>query len=136
MIAGIAAAAWRKARNKLTEFGVHKLDTHTLESFYTELRRCRMRCDRKPFIERHATDEEHDCVTAQCAPHTCKPLAASTVRQIHSIISGTLSAVERWGWIEASPARVARRPRPKPPEPDPPTPAKPPGSPTRHSARA
>lgn len=49
-------------------------------------------------------------------------MAASTVRQIHSILSGTLAAAERWGWIDSSPARVARRPRSKPPEPDPPTP--------------
>ena len=113
----------RYIRPTLGPIGVRKIDAHALESFYTELRRCRLRCDRKPFIERHATKDEHDCVAAKCAPHTCQPLAASTVRQIHSVISGTLSAAERWGWIDASPARVARRPRPKPPEPDPPTPA-------------
>ncbi|HEY3259857.1 MAG TPA: site-specific integrase [Pseudonocardiaceae bacterium] len=113
----------RYIRPTLGPIPVRKLDTHALESFYTELRRCRLRCDRKPFIERHTTNEEHDCVAASCTPHTCRPLAASTVRQIHSVISGTLSAAERWGWIDTSPARVAHRPRPKPPEPDPPTPA-------------
>jgi len=113
----------RYIRPTLGPIAVRKLEAHALESFYTELRRCRVRCDRKPFIERHANDKEHDCVAAKCTPHECKPLAASTVRQIHSVISGALSAAERWGWIEASPARVTRRPRPKPPEPDPPTPA-------------
>jgi integrase len=49
-------------------------------------------------------------------------MAASTVRQIHSIISGTLSAAVRWDWT-SNPARVAQRPRAKAPEPDPPSPA-------------
>lgn len=113
----------RYIRPVLGTLGVRKLDPHTLESFYTELRRCRMRCDRRPYIERHASDEAHDCAAEKCTPHACKPLSASTVRQIHSVISGTLSAAERWGWIDTNPARVTRRPRPKPPEPDPPTPA-------------
>ncbi|HWM01349.1 MAG TPA: site-specific integrase [Actinophytocola sp.] len=50
-------------------------------------------------------------------------MAASTVRQIHSIISAALTAAERWGWIAANPGRVAHRPRAKAPEPDPPSPA-------------
>jgi integrase len=50
-------------------------------------------------------------------------MAASTVRQIHSIISGALSAAVRWDWLESNPARMAQRPKQKPPEPDPPSPA-------------
>jgi integrase len=111
----------RYIRPALGSVPARKIDAHTLESFYTEVRRCRDRCDGKPFIEKHAVDEAHDCLTAECKPHTCKPLAASTVRQIHSVISGTMAAAERWGWINTNHARVARRPRPKPPEPDPPT---------------
>lgn len=107
----------------LGEQPVRKIDVHTLESFYTELRRCRIRCDGKPFIEKHKADGKHDCAKKKCEPHKCNPLAKSTVRQIHSVISGTLNAAERWGWIDTNPARAARRPRPKPPEPDPPTPA-------------
>jgi integrase len=99
----------------------NKMNARVLESFYAEIRRCRGRCNGKPFIEHHAKGE-HDCVTAKCRPHTCRPLGASTVRQIHSIISGTLSLAERWGWIDTNPARVARRPKPKPSEPDPPSP--------------
>lgn len=106
----------------LGEQPVRKIDAHTLESFYTELRRCRIRCDGKPFIEKHKTEDEHDCAEQKCTVHECNPLAKSTVRQIHSVISGTLAAAERWDWINTNPARVARRPRPKPPEPDPPTP--------------
>ncbi|HEX5403747.1 MAG TPA: tyrosine-type recombinase/integrase [Pseudonocardiaceae bacterium] len=99
-----------------------KITARALENFYAEIRRCRGRCNGKPFIEKHSTEDEHDCVKAKCRPHTCKPLGASTVRQIHSIISGTLSLAERWEWIDVNPAKVARRPKPKPSEPDPPSP--------------
>jgi integrase len=50
-------------------------------------------------------------------------MAPSTVRQIHSVISGALSAAMRWDRLESNPARVAQRPKQKPPEPDPPSPA-------------
>lgn len=101
---------------------VRKIGPRELESFYAELRRCRIRCDRRPFIEKHKADGEHDCVEAKCVPHVCKPMAGSTVRQVHSIISGALNAATRWGWIDANPAKVAQRPKQKPPEPDPPSP--------------
>jgi integrase len=50
-------------------------------------------------------------------------MAASTVRQVHAVISGALSAAVRWDWIAANPARGAQRPRQTPPQPDPPSPA-------------
>ncbi|WP_216206948.1 tyrosine-type recombinase/integrase [Amycolatopsis aidingensis] len=101
-----------------------KIDARALESLYTELRRCRARCDRRPFIEKHkSTEADHDCKARGCKVHTCRPLGASTVRQIHAILSGALGAAERWGWIDGNLARIARRPKQKPPEPDPPTPA-------------
>ncbi|XVV01926.1 site-specific integrase [Actinosynnema sp. CA-248983] len=105
-----------------------KVTARVLESFYTELRRCRLRCDGKPFIERHLKGKkkdrgEHNCETAGCKPHVCRPMAASTVRQIHSIISGTLNAAVRWDWVDGNPATIARKPKQKPPEPDPPSPA-------------
>lgn len=106
----------------LGDMAVNKITARVLEKFYTDLRRCRAQCDGKPFIERHAEDGEHDCVAAECKSHVCKPMAASTIRQIHFIISGTLDAAERWDWISTNPARVARKPKQKPPEPDPPTP--------------
>ena len=99
-----------------------KLSALTLERLYGELRRCRKRCDGRPAIEKHGADGEHDCVASKCRPHVCKPMAASTVRQIHSIVSGALTAAERWGWISANPGRIAQRPRAKTPEPDPPSP--------------
>jgi integrase len=102
-----------------------KLTALRLERFYAELRRCRARCDGRPFVERHAADGEHDCVASSCRPHACRPMAASTVRQIHSIISAALTAAERWGWIAANPVgwrtgrarRRRNRTRPRPPTP-------------------
>lgn len=105
----------------LGDTAVNKITPRMLEKFYTELRRCRVRCDYKPYIEKHAKDGDHDCTAEGCKPHQCKPMGASTVRQIHAIISGTFDAAERWDWVNSNPARVARKP--KRPEPDPPTPA-------------
>jgi integrase len=123
----------RTIRPVLGSFAAKKMDARTLESFYTELRRCRTRCDGKPFIEKHKADGERDCVAEKCKPHVCRPIASSTVRQIHSIISGTLAAAERWGWITSNPARIARRPKQKPRSQIRPPLPKPPGSSKRHS---
>jgi integrase len=112
----------RTIRPALGTVPINKLSARMLETLYAELRRCRIRCDGKPFIE-HKTQDEHDCVEAKCSPHTCKPMASSSVRQIHSILSGVLNAAVRWDWISANPAKVAQRPRQTPPQPDPPSPA-------------
>lgn len=106
----------------LGDEAVSKITARMLENFYADLRRCRVRCDGKPFIEKHKKSGDHDCKAAKCTAHMCKPLAASTVRQIHAILSGTLDAAERCDWIHSNPAHVTRKPRQKPPEPDPPTP--------------
>jgi integrase len=98
-----------------------RLTARTLEMLYGELRRCRVRCDGRPFVEHRSDDAEHDCAKAKCRAHVCRPMAASTVRQIHSIISAALSAAVRWEWLASNPARVAQRPRQKAPEPDPPS---------------
>jgi integrase len=113
----------RHIRPALGAIPIDKLSARNLETLYADLRRCRTRCDGRPHIERHQNDGEHDCAVAGCAPHKCRPMANSTVRQIHSIISGALSAAVRWDWIGSNPARVAQRPRAKTPEPDPPSPA-------------
>jgi integrase len=106
----------------LGDVSLKKLGARELETLYSELRRCRQRCDDKPFIEHKSTDD-HDCTEAECTPHECNPMASSTVRQIHSIISSTLNAAVRWDWIDTNPAKVAKRPKQTPPEPDPPSPA-------------
>jgi len=61
------------------------------------------------------------CVVIECAPHSCKPLSAATIRRIHFAVRGALTAAERWGWITRNPAEVARKPRQPASEPDPPT---------------
>jgi len=111
----------RTIKPAIGNVAIDKLNARTLETLYRQLRRCRTRCDGKPFIERHKSTEQHDCVTLECVPHKCRPMAASTVRQIHSIISGTLTAAVRWDWLGSNPARVAQRPKAKAPEPDPPS---------------
>src|SRR5882724_7871526 len=82
----------RTIRPVLGNLPVRKVDARVLESLYNELRRCRIRCDGTPFIEKHKEDGEHDCKEAKCKPHECNPMATSTVRQIHAIISGALDA--------------------------------------------
>ncbi len=112
----------RTIKPALGTMAIAKLSVRHLETLYAELRRCRIRCDRKPYVE-HRAKGDHDCGDAKCKPHVCKPMAASTVRQIHAIISGALSAAVRWDWLDSNPARLAQRPKQKPPEPDPPSPA-------------
>src|SRR2546423_1547858 len=63
----------------LGDIPIKKLTARTLEKLYAELRRCRIRCDGKPFIE-HNAPGPHDCKAKKCALHECDPLAASTVR--------------------------------------------------------
>jgi integrase len=53
--------------------------------------------------------------------HTCKPMANSTILKIHYVISGALSAAQRWEWVGANPAKVAKKPRQPIPDPKPPT---------------
>lgn len=60
-----------------------------LESFYARLRRCRELCSGRPFVEQHEASGAHDCTKAGCHFHECKPYAASSVRQIHAILSGS-----------------------------------------------
>jgi integrase len=78
----------RVIRPVLGDISVNKLGVRDQSR---STRRCRAPREGRPFIV-HATADEHDCVKAKCKPRECKPLAASTVRQIHSIISGVLNA--------------------------------------------
>ncbi|MCG8918792.1 site-specific integrase [Actinokineospora sp. PR83] len=112
----------RTIKPALGKQAMNKVSARSLENFYTDLRRCRARCDGKPYIEKHKKTNDHDCLTVECKQHKCRGMVASTIRQIHSIISGTMNAALRWDWIDSNPAAIARRPRQKPPEPDPPSP--------------
>jgi integrase len=50
------------------------------------------------------------------------PLAAATVRQVHSILHRALDQAVRWGWITRNPASLASPPRLTPREVRPPRP--------------
>jgi integrase len=63
---------------------VGRLDAATLDTFYARLRRQGGKDGR--------------------------PLAASSVRQIHAILSGALTRAVVWGWISHNPARLASPP--------------------------
>src|ERR1700741_3435750 len=111
----------RVIKPTLGHVAVNRLGANDLESLYAQLRRCRVRCSGKPFIDKHKVDGEHDCTEAECKPHECSPMAASTVRQIHAIISSALDAAMRWSWIDANQAKIAKRPKQEPPRPNPPS---------------
>ena len=131
----------------LGDVPISKLGTRMLERFYAQLRRCSIACDGKRFIV-HRTEGDHDCRTVthrwppgrpsartradhncevsgckvtECQPHTCKPLAAGTVRKVHFVISGALTAAVRWERIDSNPAAGAKKPRQATPQPQPPT---------------
>jgi integrase len=89
------------------------------EQLYAGLRTCRRRCHGRAFVE-HRTPRPHTC-DERCAGHVCKPLAVSSVRQCHAVLSGALSAAKRWGWITVNPLDAAQRPRMPAPQPDPPS---------------
>jgi len=135
-------------RPALGDVPVGKVSAQMLEELYAQLRRCRTRCNGRPFIE-HRVDGPHEChvVThrrppgrrpaagypphdcsamkckiVECSPHVCRPLAQATLRQVHNTVSGALSASVRWEWIKSNPAAVARKPRQPHPDPDPPSP--------------
>ncbi|MFR9807328.1 hypothetical protein ACL02T_34290 [Pseudonocardia sp. RS010] len=114
-----------------------KITTHVLDKLYAELRRCGSRCNRRQFVE-HRVDGPHECrevrhkrppgrapaagypphdcaekgcKVVECKPHVCKPLAAASIRKIHFVIRGAMTAAQRWGWITTNPAELARIPR-------------------------
>lgn len=99
---------------------VAKLDGETFDAFYTVLRTCRAHCGGRSSIE-HRTRDPHDC-DDRCHPHSCRPLAASSIRQIHWCLSGALQRAVRWRWISVNPLDQAVTPKPAKPDPRPPTP--------------
>ncbi len=140
--------ARRYIKPALGDQPVGKVSARTLEQFYAELRRCRARCDGRPFTE-HRVEVEHECrevrhrrppgrppaggypehdcteagcVVKECLPHECKPLGNATISKIHFILSGVFAAAVRWEWIDSNPADVAKKPRHPTPQPEPPTP--------------
>ena len=99
---------------------VGELTPETLDSFYAELRRCRAHCKRKRGAVDHRVTVDHDC-DERCRPHECRPLAPTTIRHIHFIMSGAYKRAVRWRWVSVSPIpQVETPPAPKP-NPQPPS---------------
>ena len=99
---------------------VAALDADALDSFYTELRRCRRHCTGRRSID-HRVDTEHEC-DERCKPHRCKPLSASSIRHMHFILSGAYKKAVRWRWVSMSPMSQASPPAAPTPNPQPPSP--------------
>jgi len=102
----------RTLKPTLGEMSLRKLQ-HRVDLFdrlYTHLRRCNTLCDGRPSVE-HKASGRHDCQVEKCAPHVCRPMAPSTIRRIHSILSGALNYAVAWGWIERNPAAYAHPPK-------------------------
>jgi integrase len=102
-----------------------RLGPQVFERLYADLSRCRRRCNRRPFIEHHPRCRKvagtGDACNAGCKPHECTPLAPSSIRQVHAVLSGALSAAVRWGWIGVNPVEAAIKPRTPAPRPNPPS---------------
>ena len=63
-----------------------------LEPSYAQLRRCRAPCNGRPFIEKCAQKDRHDCTAASCSPHLCKPYAAPSVPSIRPFVGHIMRA--------------------------------------------
>jgi integrase len=127
----------KHVRPRLGSLKVSQVDAEILESFYAELRRCRDHCNGRPHTQ-HRTQRDHECdphpkascrpaspecrhCRRICKPHACKPLAKSSIRQIHWTMRGTFARAVRWGWIATNPVDHAGHPDREPSKPSPPT---------------
>lgn len=115
---------WRgKVRNHigplLGSTPIKKAQVQVFEKFYAELRRCRAHCDKRPRID-HRTSRGHDC-DHRCRPHRCDGLAASTIREIHTILNGAFGRAVAWGWLGVNPLDPVSPPEAPKPNPQPPS---------------
>ena len=98
-----------------------RVDGEIIDSLYAELRRCRIHCKSTKGLIDHRTPRSHEC-DQRCVPHTCRPLAENTIRQIHYILSGAYKKAVRWTWVSVSPIDAADAPAPSRANPQPPSP--------------
>ena len=63
-----------------------------------------------PRLSRRRPGSDHDCRLAGCRPPVCHPMKPSTIRGIHSILSGAFAAAQRWEWTDRNPAESAKPP--------------------------
>jgi integrase/DNA-binding transcriptional regulator YhcF (GntR family) len=99
---------------------VGTIDADVLDSLYAELNRCRDHCTDAKAVD-HRTSREHEC-DDRCRLHECRPLSASSIRQIHWVLSGAFRRAQRLRWIVSNPMELAEPPARTPPNPRPPTP--------------
>lgn len=122
----------------LGDLPLTKLDVDVLDSFYAELRRCRIHCRGKNEID-HRTLREHACdehtgepcsprrpescraCRRACKPHACNPLAPRTVLKAHWILSGAMDRAVARNWIGTNPTEHAARPSSPNPSPQAPS---------------
>jgi integrase/DNA-binding transcriptional regulator YhcF (GntR family) len=98
---------------------VGSIEPDVVDSLYAELQRCRDHCSGRSGTD-HRTQHPHDC-DERCRPHQCRPLAASSIRQVHWILSGAFRRAIRWRWIATNPLTQVEPPSQPPPTPRPPT---------------
>ncbi len=98
---------------------VARLDGEPLDSFYARLRTCRAHCGGRPGTD-HQTPRKHDC-DHRCGTHNWKPLASSSIRQAHWILSGAFKRAVRWRWVAHNPMAETEPPAPPRPDPRPPS---------------
>lgn len=145
-LAGYRGYVERTISPALGTTSLAKITPKVLEEFYAELRTCGQRCHATKVTVDHRTTRSHDCrsirhkrrpgrpsrtaphdcakagcVVVECPPHVCSPMARSTIRQIHWILSAVFSAAVRWEWIASNPADNTRKPRQQEPQPEPPS---------------
>jgi integrase len=63
-----------------------------------------------PRLSRRRPGPGHDCRRAGCRLHVCHPMKPSTIRGIHSILSGAFAAAQWWEWTDRNPAESAKPP--------------------------
>jgi integrase len=124
----------RHVRPALGTLPLRKLTVDGLDRFYHQLARHGGRCPRcttraaKGLPPLHAGERYAPrpgaAATAVHEPDCAGglPLAAATVRQIHSILRRALDQAVRWGWITRNPASLASPPRLTPRDVRPPRP--------------
>jgi integrase len=133
----------RHIRPTIGHLQVARVDAETIDALYASLRRCRNRCGGRKYVD-HRTTVDHKCdehsprrkcakvvlndpaaacpwCRRACRPHVCEPLLPSSVRVLHSILSGALSRAVRWGWIAVNPLDQVEAPSAPTPNPKPPT---------------
>jgi integrase len=104
----------------LGDLPVGRVRGEVLDSFYAQLRACRIHCRGARGLVDHRTRVPHDC-DRRCQPHRCRPLGPSGVRQAHVILNSAFAHAVRWEWIGTNPCAKAVAPRAAKPGPQPPS---------------